>query len=199
MGRLTREITAWCCGRFWPARALLLVFIAYVGFRHLINPQYASLFNALNLGIHEAGHLLFYYTGSEFLCVAGGTILQLLAPVAAMIMFWRQPDYFAICVCGAWLSTNLYGVATYAGDARAQGLTRVSLGGGPGKHDWQYLLSRLDMLAWDTTMAGATRAVAFLVMWSSIIAGIWLVVTMAFGGSREEAPVIRRVTINPKP
>lgn len=43
----------------------------------------------LNLGIHELGHMLFRPAG-EFLCIAGGTILQLLIPIISVFMFVRQ-------------------------------------------------------------------------------------------------------------
>ena len=45
--RLT-VVETWCRGRFWPARALLLVWFVYVGVRHLADPLYTSLFGALN-------------------------------------------------------------------------------------------------------------------------------------------------------
>ncbi|HSS47215.1 MAG TPA: hypothetical protein VLL03_07370, partial [Burkholderiales bacterium] len=75
------EIENWCQGRIWYGRALLLLWLAWIGVEHLRDPLYSSLFGGLNLGIHEAGHLLFRFFGFEFLMVAGGTLLQLAAPV----------------------------------------------------------------------------------------------------------------------
>jgi hypothetical protein len=178
MHALVSRIRQWCQGRHWPGRAVLLLAFVYLGVRYLLNAQYHSVFDGINLGIHEAGHLLFRFMGNEFLYFAGGTILQLAAPVAAMIMFWRQPDYFATAICGCWLSTNLYGVATYVGDARAQGLPLVTVGGGDAVHDWHYLLGRLDMLALDTTYASILRFFAFVGMWGGIAAGAWLLYLM---------------------
>jgi len=111
--------------------------------------------------------------------IAGGTILQLAAPLASAIMFIRQPDYFALCFCGVWLSTNLYNVARYVEDARTQVLPLVTVGGGDAIHDWHYLLSRMNILSWDTTIATFIRIVAFISMWGSIAAGIWMLWLMA--------------------
>jgi hypothetical protein len=102
--------------------------------------------------------------------VAGGTILQLAAPVLSAAMFLRQPDYFAVTVSGAWLATNLYNVAAYMADARAQDLPLVTVGDGECVicHDWAYMLGHLGLLSLDTTLAGAVRIQAFFVMWASL-------------------------------
>ncbi len=95
-------------------------------------------------------------------------------------MFLRQPDYFALSVCGAWLGTNIYGVATYMADARTQELPLVSVGGGSDIiHDWHYMLSDLHLLAWDTRFAAFTRLIAFVVIWGSVAFGAWILWKMA--------------------
>ena len=175
------RVEDWCAGRSWLARAPLVVWLAYVAVRHLADPLYTSLFGSLNLALHEGGHLLFGYLPGEFLTVAGGTLLQLAAPVLSAVMFLRQPDYFAITVCGAWLATNLYNVAAYIADARAQELPLVTVGDGECVicHDWGYMLGQLGMLSLDTTLAGLVRLLAFLVMWGSLAAGGWMLWRMA--------------------
>jgi hypothetical protein len=186
---LRKEIENWCRGRIWYGRALLLLWLAWIGIEHLRDPLYSSLFGGLNLGTHEAGHLLFAYFGFEFLMVAGGTLLQLAAPVGAAVVFLRQPDYFALSVCGAWLATNFYNVATYLADARAQELPLVSVGGGAGEvmHDWHYMLSHLHLLAWDTRFASFARLIAFLVMWGSVAFGAWMLWKIARSRKRDDA------------
>jgi len=47
----------WCRGRSWAPRAPLLPWMAYLALRHLLDSDYAGVLGALNLGIHEAGHL----------------------------------------------------------------------------------------------------------------------------------------------
>jgi hypothetical protein len=176
---LAEEIDEWCAGRSWLARAPLVLWFAWIGVRHLADPLYESLFGALNLGLHEAGHLLFSWLGL-FLSIAGGTFLQLAAPLVSAAMFWRQPDYFALPICGAWLATNLYNVATYLGDARAMDLPLVTVGDAESViHDWNYLLGATGMLRLDTFFAGGVRLVAFVLLWGSLALAVWMLVRMA--------------------
>ena len=158
----------------WP-RAIMIVFMIYLGVKHLRNPMYTSLFGGINLGIHEMGHVVFRPFG-EFIYVAGGTILQLLAPIVSMFLFIKQKDLFAAySVCGMWLATNLYNVAVYVGDARALALPLVNIGGGEVIHDWFYLLDRMGILSWDTGISILIRIVATVVMWFSIFIGIFMI------------------------
>ena len=146
-----------------------------MGVRHLANAGYTSLFGGINLGIHEMGHIVLGWA-PEFIAVAAGTLFQLAAPVISGFLFLGQPDYFALPVCGVWLSTNLYHVATYMADARALTLPLVTVGaeGGEVEHDWNYMLSALGLLGWDIRLAALVRVLAFLSMWGSIAAGVWV-------------------------
>jgi hypothetical protein len=174
------SVGEWCEGRIWYWRAPLLLFLAYIGVRHLADPLYTSIFGGINLGIHELGHVVTPWAG-QWLCVLAGTLFQCAAPVVAAVLFLRQPDFFAIPVCGAWLADNFYGVATYMADARALELPLVTVGpeGGDVEHDWNYLLDSVNLLNYDTTLAGFLRFAAFLLLWSSLAAGTWICWQMA--------------------
>lgn len=172
-------VEEWCEGRSWIPRAVLLLWLGWIGVRSVADPLYESWFGALNLGLHEAGHLLFSWLPGTFLMVAGGTLLQLGAPLISAALFWRQPDYFGVPVCGAWLATNLYNVATYMADARAMDLPLVTVGeGGDVAHDWNYMLDALGLLSADATLAALARLAAFLTMWGSLAAGAWVLILM---------------------
>jgi hypothetical protein len=181
MNPLQHNAAEWCAGRNWVVRAPVLLWLAYVGVRQVVDPSYTSIFGPLNLALHEAGHLLFAFLPGDFVTVAGGTLLQLAAPVLSAVMFLRQPDYFALTVCGAWLATNLYNVAEYMADARAQELPLVTVGDGECVicHDWGYMLGQLGLLSFDTSLAGLVRVLAFVIMWSSLAAGAWMLWRMA--------------------
>ncbi|MHC4294522.1 MAG: hypothetical protein ACYSTL_02950 [Planctomycetota bacterium] len=181
-GGIIRTVDNWCKGRCWIGRALLLCWFAYIGLRHLLNSQYTSLFKAINLGIHEGGHLLFGIFGIKFLTIAGGTMLQLMAPIAAVIIFLRQRDYFAICFAAVWMATNFYDVAVYVADARALALPLVTVGNasGPVTHDWNYMLFHLGLINQDTMIAGALRAGGFVLLWGAVAAGLWMCCRMVY-------------------
>jgi len=171
------DAVAWCAGRSWLVRLPLLAWFAYILVRHWADPMYQSLFGSLNLGIHEWGHPIFAFLG-PFMTAAGGTILQCLAPILSSAMFVRQRDYFAIAVCIAWLSTNCFDVATYAGDARAMQLPLVAPGGGSGyiedMHDWHNMLGRMGMLSWDGAIALLFRIAGSVLMLAALAGGGWL-------------------------
>jgi hypothetical protein len=171
---LRDTVEDWCRERAWLPRLPLLLWMSFLALRHLLDTDYTSVLGALNLGVHEAGHLLFGWLSSDLLTAAGGTLLQLGAPLASMWMFARQPDYFAVAFCGTWLSTNLYNVATYMADAREMDLPLVTVGGGEAGHDWNFILSAVGLLPWDTTLAALVRIAAFLVAWASVAAGGWM-------------------------
>jgi hypothetical protein len=189
------DVVKWCRGRIWYVRLPLLVWFAYILVNHLADPLYQSLFKWLNLGIHELGHPLFSWLG-EFMHAAGGTLLQCAAPVAAMVMFCRMRDYFAIAACLGWLSTNLFDVATYAADARAMALPLVTPGGGEAQHDWNFMLGRLGLLHWDGAIAFVLRIVAASLMLACLAGGGYLLWRMYRPLEGDEPPLEYRSRIS---
>src|SRR5436190_19244098 len=89
-GWVRGDVIEWCRGRNWLIRAPVWLLLAYFGVRQAINPQAWTLFSGINLPIHEGGHLLFRLLGCEFLHVAGGTLLQMFAPLASAVMFFKH-------------------------------------------------------------------------------------------------------------
>jgi len=174
---LLSDSAQWCAGRSWAWRAPLLLYFAYVGARHLADPYYGSLFAGITLGIHELGHLLLSWAG-RFLAIAGGSLAQVAAPIAAGWFLYRQRDYFGVAAAGAWLAFSLFGLATYVGDARTQELPLLGFTADP-VHDWNALLSMLGILSWDRTLAFLTRAAAFGIWAASLLFGGWLCRRMA--------------------
>jgi hypothetical protein len=177
--RLAASASAWAGGRNWIVRAPVVAWLAWIGVHQFGNAEYMSLFGALNLGIHEAGHFVFSGLG-ETLHAAGGTILQLAAPVAAAVMFVRQPDWFGAAVCLGWLSTNLHHVGTYMADADEMRLPLVTVGPADTvTHDWRFLFERFDLLHRCEAIGAATHALAHVAMAASIASCVWLLWRMA--------------------
>lgn len=168
--RVLGSIREWARGRTWWARVPVVLACAWLGVRLVADCDASTIFGAIDLGIHEAGHVVFRF-GGDMLCAFGGSLLQCLAPLIAAIVLLRIPDWFGASFCGVWLGVNLFEVARYVADARAQALQLVTIGGGDARHDWNFLLGELGMLGADTTLAGILRGVAYLVLWGSIAGG----------------------------
>lgn len=161
---------------FWP-RLPVLIFMTYLGIRYLLNPEYRAIFDGINLGIHEAGHLVFKIFPT-FIMFLGGTLLQLAAPILCGVLLFRQSDYFGTAFCGSWLGANFYNVAVYQADAQARLLPLVTVGGGVPMHDWYYMFSQMGILKLDGQIAFLTRAIAFTVIWASVVYGGWVARTI---------------------
>ena len=174
------QAAAWCRGRSGIPRMLLLLWLgAILVYLWRDPPQrglfdWPNLFSGVNLGIHELGHIVFGPFGM-FMAVLGGSLLQCIAPIAGMVSLRKQGDFFGVAICGGWLSTNLFGVATYMADAQAQQLALVSPFSGHPLHDWHYLFSDLGWLGACEELGFLTKIAATLVMGLSLGLGSWLV------------------------
>ena len=173
MHRFFTEARAWAAGRQWVPRALLLLICGWIFYRHLQDPLYGGIVKGLNLAIHEIGHVLFGFAG-DFIGIAGGTVLQLAAPVISAWLFYRQRDFFAIAIALCWLGTSCFDVAVYAADARAGDLPLVGLGGGDPEHDWFIMLAETDLLNHDRTIGGFFRALGMASFLTGLAFGGWL-------------------------
>lgn len=147
----------------------------------------ANPFSALDLGIHELGHMLFEPFG-EFMHIAGGCLFQCLFPLLWMIGFLQKRWYFAASMCWCWLGLNLFDVAAYAADARARLLPLTTGLAGLGDqgsdeaydkaHDWYQLLSRTHHLNWDLAIGHMLRVAATMSTFIGLTMGVVLVFYM---------------------
>ena len=129
-----------------------------------------SFLHLPNLVFHEAGHIIFSPFG-RFLTVLGGSLLQFLIPVIAVIAFIRQEEPFSAAICGWWAGQNLVDLAPYIADARA--LRMVLLGGRTGAevegHDWEYILTQLGMTHLDRGIGMTAYAIGIMVMIGALV------------------------------
>jgi hypothetical protein len=142
------------------------------------NPEYWDPLDDLNLAVHEAGHLVFSALG-ETMTILGGSLFQVLVPLAFVGYFLRTKQRYAAAATTSWVGVNLLNVARYIGDARAQELPL--LGGEDSIHDWWYLLINWDLLPNDLVIA---RCVHFF----GVVAFIAAVVGGAFSLRVRQAP-----------
>jgi hypothetical protein len=148
---------------FW-GRGLVFGLLLLWGLRLILSPMGQashSVLHYVNLPFHEAGHVLFLPFG-RFLQVLGGTLMQLIIPLVALLTLLLQSrDAFGASVAGWWLGQNFLDIAPYIGDARAGEL--MLLGGvtgrqAPGFHDWENILGRLGWLEHDRLLAALSFA-----------------------------------------
>jgi len=154
----------------------LAVWGAYLMTRDVTDGEvFQSFMHNILLPIHEAGHVLFMPFG-EFLTIAGGSLFQVLLPLAIGVAFLRKNrDPFGAAVCLWWAGISLIDLAPYIYDALYPQL--MLLGGHTGEdgpHDWIYLFETLGGLqhaqAWGrfVRMVGALLAMGAL-GWAGLV------------------------------
>ena len=149
-----------------PARLFLTCALALYGIPCLFRPEAGRFLDALDVAIHETGHLVFAPFG-EFVTVLGGTLFQLALPAAFVVYFWQRADRHAATVALWWVAQNCWNVSVYVADARAQALPLV----GGGEHDWAYLLGRLGWLRHDHAIALDVRLLGAAFYVYAVVAG----------------------------
>lgn len=135
-------------------RIIVPIGLGAYGCIRLRNPEHWDLLDDVNLAIHEAGHVLFQPLGDP-LVVLGGSLLQVMLPLAFVAYFLVRREPFSASVVMAWVAASLANVALYVADARAQELPL--LGGENVIHDWWYLLIEWDLLSHDVSIARGIR------------------------------------------
>lgn len=97
---------------------------------------------------HEAGHTLFGLLGFRFLTVLGGSLFQILLPLAILGYCWINRKYIGLQFSFLLLGISWLDVATYAADGGARQLPLI---GGLAKesHDWYNLLVQINALEYD--------------------------------------------------
>lgn len=164
-----RTATAW--------RTLVLVYFLITAVAHLRDPEKWSLISGMILGTHELGHVVFS-PFSEWWTVAGGSILQIAAPIIVAILLARQKDWIGVAIAGCWLAISLANMAVYVVDASKGDLNLVSVGGGDDvTHDWTYLLDHANLIRSDQIIAARIRGAAWLSLAASFACGFWYALT----------------------
>jgi magnesium-transporting ATPase (P-type) len=122
----------------------------------------------VNLVVHESGHLFFGWFGST-LGLWGGTLMELLVPLALAIYFVFQRHTAATAFTSFFFFENFIYIATYMADARSQGLPLVTVGdANAGGHDWFRIFSSLGLLQYDTRIGAAVRLLGWLGMLGTV-------------------------------
>lgn len=130
------------------------------------DPSQWHLIDGVNLVIHEAGHIVFRPLG-EFMMIAGGSLFQVIMPGLFVGYFWYNQKYYSAALVLFWVGESVLNVSVYAGDAVA--LQLPLLGGSDSIHDWNYMLSHLNLLTATREIAGAIRLLGTVAI---VLAGV---------------------------
>ena len=147
----------------------LVVYFLFLIYAAINAPNFLFI-DFANLLIHEAGHPLFSPFGYT-ITILGGTLLELIAPLACFIIFFFKRETTAVAFCSFWFFENFLYIGTYMADARALELPLV----GSGDHDWNILFGQWGWLRYDISIGHTTRFLG----WCGMIATMaWLVFRM---------------------
>jgi hypothetical protein len=153
----------------WWASLLLLPFIIYslhqtywaleYNIFFAVNYDYPFPLNFIHLFVdsfllivHEAGHTFFGIFSIRFITILGGSLFQILLPLAILAYTWINRKKIGMQFTLVLLGYSWLDVAAYAADGGARQLPLI---GGLGKeaHDWYNLLVRMNALEHDITFA----------------------------------------------
>ena len=94
--------------------------------------------------------------------IAGGSLFQVIMPALFVGYFWYNQKYYSAALVLFWVGQSILNVSVYAGDSLAQQLPL--LGGQDSIHDWNYLLSSLNLLPATAKVAGTIRILGTIVI-----------------------------------
>jgi hypothetical protein len=161
-------------------RVGLTIVLAVYGLAIMAAPVSWSFIDNINVPVHETGHLIFAPFGGT-LQLLGGTLLQLLFPLAFAAYFTMHRDEHGASVSIWWVGQNFVNVSTYMADAHPMSLSAVG-----GDHDWNMLFAEWGVLSHATQYAQLAHGFGFLVM---LVATVWGLFDIF--DSRQQAPVTR--------
>ena len=152
-------------------KIIFLVLIAAYALSCGLHPYEHHFIDGVNVLFHEAGHPIFGLFGNEFLMVLGGTLGQLVMPIIILVYFFFTGQRYSSAVAGLWFSENFFPISTYAKDATMMELPLV--GNGDRAHDWNYMLSELDMLSRDQHIGNMIHSTGFALLAVFFLMGVW--------------------------
>lgn len=153
-------------------RCILIVVVIIFSWRYYAQDMRgltweSDALHLVDLVFHEAGHILFAIFGNDILTALGGSLMQILVPWGISLAFLiSQRDAFGAAVCTWWTGQNFVDCAPYINDARMLQLTL--LGGKTGRevhgHDWEFILTQLDLLDQDIYIARGALLIGRVIM-----------------------------------
>ncbi|RPI04775.1 MAG: hypothetical protein EHM64_08790 [Ignavibacteriae bacterium] len=160
---------------------ILLLFLCYLTYSLATDYQQNSTRNrcsfviwvidTIDLFIHETGHLVFRLFG-RFMGFLGGSLFQVIIPLATVIVFARSSLY-SLPVTLYWTGQSVVNVSVYIGDAPFQRLQLISRAA---IHDWRWLLNSAGMMEYAEDISSVVNILGLLTCVAGIGIGIYLAV-----------------------
>jgi hypothetical protein len=144
--------------------AFAAILLAY-GIALSSSPGTYRWLDRVDLIFHEAGHVIFMPFGS-FLCLLGGTLMQLIAPASFVVYFFLRRSYYSAAAVLFWLGQSLFNVSVYARDAQARALPLLT--GDEDTHDWYNMLGDLGLLRHDQAVGNVFYVLGLLCLMAAI-------------------------------
>ncbi len=151
-------------------KAGIVLAVAFFFARYAADPTAPHFIDAINLVIHEAGHPIFGFFGN-FMGRIGGTLMQLLVPIAFVTYFWRRGDRYAAGLLLFWVGQNLINISIYARDAMVMQLPL--LGGDAVEHDWNAILGVLHLTPYTALIANGILWTGYVTLGTAFGLSLW--------------------------
>lgn len=119
------------------------------------------------LWAHEAGHVYWSF-GGTFMNFLGGTLNEVLIPLGLGFYFSSKRYLFLTLFSVFLFAYNCIGISIYMADARKQVLPLLG-GNHNSRHDWNYILTQINLLDWDTTLASFVQGIGAVLMIATIV------------------------------
>ena len=145
-----------------------LVFMAGLVLFYFFRPETYTLLDHANLIFHEAGHILFGFSG-ELMMYLGGSLTQVLVPLLCSGHFAHKKDLYSSGITLLWAVQNMIHVSVYIRDARERTLPLIT--DDPDTHDWWNILLMLNRLQQDDAIARVVVFWAFLLYLAALYLG----------------------------
>lgn len=142
---------------------LLLCF--FIIFQLLTSSPPWTFLDFANLGFHEAGHLVMTFFG-QFVSILSGSLMQILIPLSILLYFYKTYQFFSCGFALFWLGESINNVSIYIGDATDMHLPLIQDGL---IHDWNWLLTTMNVLQYDYIFSSITSGIGILTMIGGMI------------------------------
>ncbi len=139
-----------------------------------------SFMHLVNLPFHETGHIVFRPLG-RVIHSLGGSLGQVIMPlICTLVLLIKTRDTVGASIGLWWMGESILDMAPYIDDARS--LSLQLLGGNTGIsspygfHDWNFILTELNLLKHDHLIADMAALGGKLIMFIALLWGLLLLI-----------------------